>query len=638
MCGLAGVIAPGQSLSRSVFVALEGELEHRGPDDHGYLSNGAGRVVATHELPVDSFGSFGLVHRRLSIIDLSPAGWQPMASANHDAFIAFNGEIYNYVELRRDLEATGHRFRTQSDTEVLLAAWQEWGERSLQRFVGMFAFAIVDEAARELVLVRDAAGIKPLYFALPNGGFAFASEINCLLRIPGVSRGVSPHAVRDYLQSGLTDHCSQTMFRDVQSVRPGELLRVGLDDGKIRSRHCWWTPQPVQRPPGDAATELRETLLESVRVHLRSDVPVGIALSGGIDSSVIACLARRVLGPDADIRAFSYFADGSASEESWIQQVATDVGARLVSTRIDPHQLVDELDELIRSQGEPFVTTSIYAQRRVFQLGADAGVKVMLSGQGADELFAGYPSLAPARIAELATSGQLGRAVALARSYGQLPGDLSTTWHLSRAIAAAMPERAVPTLRRLLGHRPGERWVRTAWFADRDAQWTLTTPRSGSLTDALTHLRESASLPQLLRYEDRNSMAFSIESRVPFLGLPVIELATSLPADTLLDRQGRTKAVLRDSMRGLVPQAVLERKDKVGFATPERDWLRVADPWLVDVLSSDAAKAIPALDAVELMTQRQQVGSKGFGLTSRLWRPINLIRWSQAFDVSWDVP
>ncbi len=619
MCGIAGFVG-----------AASGErgplrtLAHRGPDDAGWVAQ-----------PLHT-----LLHRRLAILDLSAAGRQPMATLEARCTIVFNGEIYNYRELREELQKLGRVFATQTDTEVLLQAYVQWGPACLRKLIGMFAFAITDEQRRVLFLARDCFGIKPLYYVqLPapcgrgaggEGIFAFASEIKALLDWLPVERAVEPTRLYEYLRFARTDHGERTLFRDIYQVPAAHYLEVPLDRREpIRPVRYWDLPGdgPFDISLEEAARRVKEMFLQNIRLHLRSDVPVGAALSGGIDSSALVA-AMRTLEPNAQIHAFSYIADDpGVSEERWIDLLGAHAGVHVHKVRAHPDDLCADLDRLIDAQDEPFGSTSIYAQFRVFDLARQHGVKVMLDGQGADELLAGYRHYVPARLGSLLRQGKMGEAYRFANRAAQLPGMRGRLRLWLQAGRMSMPAL-------------GERWSRPAWlnarwFQERGVDLNTATGRRGRewLRGALRASVAVTSLPMLLRYEDRNSMAASVESRVPFLTPAFAEFVLRLPEEHLLGADGTSKNVFRVAMRGIVPDAILDRRDKIGFATPEETWLRRLRPWVEATLASERARNIPALDmaAVERDWRAVQAGRARFDF--RVWRWVNLIRWAERFDV-----
>jgi asparagine synthase (glutamine-hydrolysing) len=500
----------------------------------------------------------------------------------------------------------------------------------------MFAFALLDRQRRELVLARDPFGIKPLFWASGNGLFAIVSEIGPLLDVPGVTRGIDDARTCLFLSAGQTDESERTVFAGIRSLPAGSFARVALDAPSVRPVSYWApTVAPYERALGFAARELRETFLESVELHLRSDVPTGIALSGGIDSSAILACARHVGGPKLDLRTFSFTATGSEVDETpYIELAARAVGAQSHMVRIEPDEIVNDIDRLVAVQGEPFGSLSMYAQHRVMGLAHQHGVKVILDGQGADELFAGYRPYLARRLTELLASFRVTEAIRFMRAMVSLPG--ASPVLIAQALEPAVSPRLRGLLRRIIGRPTLPPWIDARWFADRMA---LTTVRSlaGSkqfFHDALVQGLTETVLPALLRYGDRNSMAFSIESRVPFLTPALADLAYSLPAAQLVDGRANSKAVLRMAMRGIVPDAILDRRDKVAFSTPDRMWARSLQPWFVRTFSSEAARSLPWLKAdVALQTLEQRTArSAPFGFD--LWRTISVIRWIERFNVA----
>ncbi len=616
-------------------------LRHRGPDDAGVLQWPATDKPHISEVVEEIPAHAGLVHQRLSIIDLTRGGWQPMQTADGRYVLVFNGEIYNYVELRRELELLGRTFSSDSDTEVLLEGFAAWGQDVLPRLVGMFALAVLDTQERRLTLARDPFGIKPLYYATWSDGLAFASEIKALLEIPHVSRDVAVQPLYDYLRFGLVGHGDGTMFESVRQLPPAHLLAVDLDrPSAVRIRRYWALPDGSSTLTTrdisfhEAADRLRDLFVESVRLHLRSDVPVGAALSGGIDSSAIVAAIRAVGGDAVDIRTFSFVADDPRiSEAAWIDVASAAAGA--TSYRVTPSgpDLVRDLDRLILAQDEPFGSTSIYAQFRVFQLARENGVKVMLDGQGADELLAGYRPYLVARTASLLRDGRIGDAVRLARNGAMLPDGSAAGQTMLKATASLFPARTVHAARRVLQRRAvAPSWLDEQWFRRHGVNPVPESSRSG-LHDVLRRDIATTNLPALLRYEDRNSMAFSLESRVPFLVPAIAELVLSLPSSYLLDDAATSKSVFRAAMRGLVPDAILDRRDKIGFVTPERQWLSDVRPWVDSVLKAPQMADVPGLVVPAAREEIDAVlaGSRPFGWHT--WRWLNLARWAEMFDV-----
>jgi asparagine synthase (glutamine-hydrolysing) len=639
VCGLFGIVdAPPGLLDAPRVDRLLSLLDHRGPDDRGWLTLD-GEGIRTGSQPRDLAGDVVLLHTRLSILDLSPAGHQPMSTPDGRFHLSFNGEIYNYVELRSELESLGHRFDSGTDTEVLLKAWAEWGASALDRLVGMFAFSLVDAERRVLVLVRDHFGIKPLYYAPLGNRLAFASEIPPLLELPGVGRRANPQRVYDYLRFGRLDHGAETMFAAIRQVEPGHYLELPLEaPDRIADRRYWiLEPHPVDGLSLDeAAGRLRELFLESVRLHLRSDVAVGAAFSGGVDSSANVTAMRRLSGPELELHTFSYLADDPVvSEERWVELVARETGVVAHTVETSPQELLADLDRLIEIQAEPFGGASIYAQYRVFRLAREAGIKVMLDGQGADELFAGYRYYLPYRIAGLLARGRFMTTIRLLGALSSLP-DASPRGMLARAVGHALPAKAQGPARRLTRHRLVPAWLDPRWLRAHGVSVGDPGRTSGASLREYRLDTVRTGLRELLRYEDRNSMASSIESRVPFLTPALAEFAAGLPDDYLIAPDGTGKLVLRRGLRGLVPDPILDRRDKIGFATPEAAWLRTLAPWVETVFASASSRAPGPIQLTVARERWHEMSDGRRSFEPIVWRWLNLIRWADLFAVQFD--
>ena len=627
MCGIVGgwILSPDPGIDGRIQKALA-LLRHRGPNDQGverYLSH-SGEIY------------FG--HTRLSIIDLSAGGHQPMTSRDGRFTLIFNGEIYNYRELREELVADGYRFSTDSDTEVLLAAWSCWGKSVVSRLIGMFAFAVFDRYENSIVCVRDPFGIKPFFYSSRPDSFFFGSEVGSVIQLLGSHPELDWQQSYDYLAKGMYDSGDRTFFRNLRQLRPGHLLTL-THPGQAPVVERWWQPPVVERWRGsfdDAADQLREIFLQSIRFHLRSDVPLGAALSGGLDSSSVVCAIRH-LEPDADINTFSFIAaDSAVSEEAWIDKVVAEISATTFKVRASGEELARDLDDMIRAQGEPFGSTSIYAQYRVFQLAAENGIVVTLDGQGADELLAGYHGYPGARMHSLIDARQFGEALYFLNHWSNWPGR-TLRGGVARFVNELSTGPINQSLRFLAGYRDFPGWLNKNMLLD--GRVHVGSPVFRKESDEESHgrrlmyvLREALSvkgLPALLRHADRNSMRFSIESRVPFLTSTMADFLLSLPEDYLVSRQGETKSVFRAAMRGIVPDEILDRRDKIGFATPEKDWLLgmsdTVRSWL------EAGCEAPFVDWKLVLRDFDAVrdGKKPFDW--QIWRWINFSRWHQLF-------
>ena len=654
MCGILGAVGRnGPRLTPAAFRRALNLMKHRGPDDEGYLLFDAhsGQVCQCRGADTDGTlsgrpfvesvnGEFDVLlgHRRLAVLDVSPAGHQPMATPDGRFWIVLNGEIYNFLELRQQLEARGYTFRTETDTEVVLAAYCEWGPSMLQRFEGMFALGILDVSDGTVFLARDAFGIKPLYFARSASIFFFSSEISPLLSLVPSAQAADPEGVYQYMRLGLTDGFSGTMFAGIQQLPAAHYALIHVDGTWSSPIRPFWIPGAVPRrtvPLEEAAQELAGLLDKSVRLHLRSDVPLGTCLSGGLDSTAIAASMRRNLGPAAAIHSFSFESDDPRTGEgAFVEIAAQKFGLLRHSVSPNGDNLVSDLEDLVRIQEQPFASTSIYAQYCVFRSARQAGMTVMLDGQGADELFGGYASAVSAQLTASLLRGRLGSLRSLARS-----SHVSAPGARKRMILSAggrlLPKRLVAPFMSLVGEPLYPKWLSRSWFRTHGhfAESRAQGRGRNALREELLHFLTNLSLPQLLRYEDRNSMAFSIESRVPFCTIPLADFAFSLPQSLLVGLDGETKAVLRHAVRETVPRPILERP-KVGFETPESSWVRALAPTIQNLMSTETFRSLPFINHEIVDSDlREQLGS-GRPIRPMVWRLLNVALWAEQFNVA----
>jgi asparagine synthase (glutamine-hydrolysing) len=622
MCGIAGGFwrAPATSINQLVEVALSA-MQRRGPDHQGY---------DCHVIPQ---GTIVLGHTRLSIIDLSSAAQQPMYSEDRRFGVVFNGEIYNYLEIRTELEGLGVQFFTRSDTEVLLEAWAKWGAKALARFKGMFAFAVFDRMHETLTFVRDQFGIKPFFYAYEAGGVQFASEIHALRVLKRERAQLNWQRAYDYLVHGEYDFGEESFIDGILNLMPGHMLCIDLNNPLASEPVAWWRPSIAPCEPisfASASDLLREKFLANIRLHLRSDVPLGAALSGGIDSSAIVC-AMRYLEPDANIHTFSYIArDSQVSEESWVDKVNQYTNAVPHKTLVSGKELALDLEDLIATQGEPFGGTSIYAQYRVFKLAKEHGVTVTLEGQGADEIMGGYNGYPGQRIHSLIDQGQYAQAWAFLNQWATWPGR-SRLEGLKRVVGEYSTGWLNNALRNLNGMENLPGWIRPGPLLESGVSMVFPEikspyeqPGRRMMADLATSLSQRGLLG-LLRHGDRNSMRFSVESRVPFLTADLSEFMLSLPEEYLVSPRGQTKRLLRAAMRGIVPDEILERRDKVGFATPEKQWLLEMTDTIRVWLSEDLK--LPFLNQSVLLMHFEEVAIGRRPFTWQVWRWINFFQW-----------
>lgn len=601
MCGIAGFAGPDPDLLDRMLTSIV----HRGPD-------GSGTEVNDH---------WSLGMRRLAIID-PEAGRQPIYGES-GVCIVFNGEIYNAPELRPALEAKGHRFTTDhSDTEVILRGYEEWGTDVVHHLIGMFAFAIWDPTRNELFVARDRLGIKPLYYTEAGGRFAFASELKALFQDPAVPRREDADAVYRFLLFRVHDDGEQTFFAGVKRLLPGHWMIVG-DDG-IRKIERYWNPEVnpefASSQSDDAyAAEFAARFETVVRRHLLSDAPVGVPLSGGLDSSGVVCTMARLMRQGADLHTdgtlhtFSALYPGQSIDESeYIHEVERYVG----STPHYSHPAVDEfwaeIMQWIWFQEEPTIASAPYAYYSVYRL-ASEHVKVMLSGNGGDELLAGYIPYFRAYLTSALDQRQYGAAAReVARGF-----DLYRPF-LTEQLKARLPGREkAPGMRSLL---EGE---------GRDLANFHFDP-SRNLNERLAGDVLATSTPNLLRYEDKNSMAFSIEARVPFLDHELVEFIFGLPIDQKI-KGGWNRAVYRNAMKGRMPEKNRRRRSKIGFTNPEVTWARQRSATIAEIFRSPEFVGRGLWNAPRVATEFDRWAAGGPGEWLSFWRILVTELWMQRY-------
>lgn len=577
MCGFVGVAEPAGATAQGAMVArMLAVLRHRGPDDDGtWLS-----------------GQVGLGFRRLSILDLSPAGHQPMTTLDGQVTIVFNGEIYNFVELRAKLETLGHRFRSSGDTEVLLASYLQWGRECLARLNGMWAFVIHDRRRGLLFGSRDRFGIKPLYLHESSGRLVFASEIKSI-RASGYYQDRMNLAVAgSFLVDGRLDETPETFYAGIRQLRPAHWFEYDLARGSMAEGRFWDVRDAPALAGGDPAERFAGLFEDAVRIHMRSDVPVCVHLSGGLDSTAIVCASARVraaAGASDPLTVFSYLTP-EFDESEYVRATVAQTGAHLEELRTTPASLWADLEQMLWFQDEPVHSLTALVSYQLMRSTSRRGIKVVLNGQGADETLAGYPSYFRSYWNTLWKQRGASAAWSEIRQWASAHGGKPS------AIARELGERRV--MRWFGKFSPYRAWVARrrnnrlagSWFSADLLQATPALPAvsPGELDQDLAWSQEVSPLPLYLRLEDRNSMAHSLEVRLPFLDYRVAELAYALPPEWKL-RGPWNKFVLRESMKGRIPEIVRARVDKMGFPVPARKWFaeQLYEP-LSDLLSSRA--------------------------------------------------
>ncbi len=620
MCGIVGIYQfSSEVVDIKILQKMSEVIHHRGPDDEGYYFD----------------KNIGLGHRRLSIIDLSPAGHQPMSNEDGSVWITYNGEIFNYVELMAELQDKGHVFKSKTDTEVIIHAYEEWGVECLSRFNGMFAFAIWDSKRKRLFCARDRFGIKPFYYFYDNKQFLFASEIKALLEDRSVERSPNQQIIYDFLVQAYLDHTDETFFKGIKQLLPAHYLLISNEKLEIKR---WWDINETKRfdslTDDGYASRFYELFEDAIRLRLRSDVPVGTCLSGGLDSSSIVCVANKLMfgKKDEDIserqKTFSSCFDLSEYDERvYINAVLEKTSAEANFIFPKAEELFDIISDIIWHQDEPFSSTSIVAQWYVMKE-ASKKIKVLLDGQGADELLAGYHGYFGALYSDLIKNFRLIRLFKELIYYKKNHHKFQP--HVFSNIARSfLPSYLVSILR---GRIKGDiSWLDTNFQKKYKRSFDLTNKFPNHFDNLLYNILTKYGLPALLHYEDRNSMAFSIEARVPFLDYRLVEFMFSLPSEQKI-RNGTTKVVLRNAMKDILPEKVRTRQDKMGFVTPEDIWFRTAaKDKILEIINSKSFKERGYLNINQVKMEFDAHCRGEKNISNTVWRWVNMELWLRHF-------
>jgi len=649
MCGIFGIWnRDGRPVDLCALERATTSLRHRGPDDEGYLlvDTRSGRTVlcsgeeTTKALALPNLHSFqgqtfdlGFGFRRLAILDLSPAGHQPMRGPTDKTWIVFNGEIYNHVELRQQLQGLGYSFRSGSDTEVILAAYERWGEAAVEKLRGMWAFALWDQRRQSLLVSRDRFGIKPLHLTTTGATLAFSSEIKAIGAGGVLALEADAAVVSQFIATGQmpVGSSGETFFRGVHSHLPAHTT-IHSREAAAMFRY-WEIPAPATSigRSQEVIERYQALFQDSIRKHLRADVPIGTCLSGGLDSSSIvssvAAAKREMGGPQLQSFSAVYPGEGPWNERPFIERVVAHTGVTPHYVEPSSADLVKNLAALMRHQEEPVPTTSIFAQWCVMRLARQNGLTVMLDGQGADELLAGYHTYYADHLRDVLRKRGVVAAARAAREMADVvEGTAASTWFKESARVLLGP------VSRPLAARRQERFLRQSAAAaalrddigiDAVREWMGDASERG-LAEALRYSTRERSMPDLLRFEDRNSMAFSIEARVPFLDHPLVEYVWSNAHDYRI-HNGWTKWLHREAAKNELPAEVVWRRDKVGFATPQHEWIPdIADQ--VIPLFEDGSPVEVFLDVNKVrakLIDRTYVRKSG----ELVWRWISLASW-----------
>lgn len=613
MCGIVAVLSRNGPVCPVLLSTMRDRLAHRGPD-------GADQRILSFQ------GSeIGLAHRRLSIIDLSESGSQPMSNGSGDVWIVYNGEIYNYIELRAELVALGHRFRSDSDTEVLLQAYERWGTDCIHRLNGMFAFVIVDQRTRQLFVARDRFGEKPLYYArLPFGGMAFASEAKALFPHPDIGLGINEDVLSRHISGSAFEFGEETLFSSVRRLDAAHAMVIGIEDTSVKLWRYWRPDYENVRENetiDTASQRFIELFSQSVRARRRSDVPVGSNISGGIDSSaIIGELFRQgVSGNGQHAFTARFDNDTTISEGRYVDKLARRLPIEFHSVTPTATGLMADWHNLHWANEIPLRSASVYNQYAVMRLAKQHDVTVLLDGQGADELLGGYQYYFGMYQLDLLNAGK----------FSELERDSALLWwRLKNA------SRKYTDVSRRYSVKPGypleNLWKRRADRLDighLEHFDGVPDDKKDLFRRQLALSLQYHHLPNLLHTADRNGMAFGREARFPFLDHELVDWCAGLPTQ-LLCKDGWLKYLLRVASKEIVPNAIRWRVDKVGFAAPQDSWLRGAGrEWARSLLFEGPLTKRPeySLKVVEGLWTQHQSGQKD--LSADLWRWMSVNQW-----------
>ena len=542
MCGISGIInKSGIEVNKDLLANITDVIAHRGPDDFGYFIE----------------NNFGFGHRRLSILDLSKAGHQPMCYLH--LTITYNGEIYNYIELREELVDLGYSFKSQTDTEVILAAYSAWGTKAFDKFNGMWAFAIYDKLKNEIICSRDRFGIKPFNYTQTNTFFAFGSEIKQLLLLPNIDKSINQQVLKSYLVDNLLNTTEDTFISSIKELRGGHYLQYCLNNHTFKVKNWYTLPSNSNNLSfEESSIKLKKLFTDSVKLRMRSDVSVGSCLSGGLDSSSIVCTVFCDKLNGADFKTVSScYADKASDEQEYIDEVINQTHFEGVKIFPKLNDLFDKniWDKLIYHQDQPILSFSHFSEYAVFEAAAKNDIVVLLDGQGSDEYLAGYSDFIGVYLSSLKNKGQYWSYFKFLIKRAKL---------LNQPVFSAILFRLKTDLKQHLFKSNKEETVFNSMFLITSKPFK----RIKSINDLSREQILNISIPYQLHSEDRNSMLHSVESRLPFLDYKLVEFCLNLPENFKI-RNAQTKAVLREGLKNILPTKIYSRHDKKGFPAPD---------------------------------------------------------------------
>lgn len=607
MCGISGLIRlSGEPVELPLLESMTDVIAYRGPDDCGYWTS----------------NNVGFGHRRLSILDLSDAGHQPMSRGN--LHLTYNGEIYNYIELRQILTNEGYKFSTATDTEVIIAAYQQWGVSCFDKFNGMWSLAIYDESNKKIICSRDRFGIKPFCYTRTQGYFAFGSESKQLLKVPDLDKSIDLEVVHNYLHNSYLNTDENTFLKEVKELRGGHYLTVDLTTNNVKITKWYHLPKKTSRIPNfkEVTHQFKAAFSNSVALRMRSDVTVGSCLSGGLDSSAIVCTVDHAKLSNNEFRTISScYSDKESDEQEFIDIVTNQTQFDAIKIFPDLNRLISEKiwDKIIYHQDQPIISFSHFSEFAVFEAASKNNIIVMLDGQGSDEYLAGYTEFIGAHLRGLLKKFKL---------FSYLKFLYQRSRLLNTPFFKILMHRVLTDLKTTSDNRQNIKPFFTKEFLkSSDAKRY----KPESITELSLLQLEKVSIPFQLHSEDRNSMMHSIESRLPFLDVNLVELAINLPESYKL-RNGETKAVLRTALHGILPERIAQRQDKKGFPAPDIELFNNNSDLIIQELQS-AIQKNPTIFTEELVLSFKNylAGNRDY---NTIWlRAISFNKWRTLFKV-----
>jgi len=609
MCGICGEISFTEKIGLNLVQGMMKDMKHRGPDDEGVFMNEQNSL------------SLGFV--RLSIIDLSSNAHQPMLSSDGRYVLLFNGEVYNYIEIRNELIGLGYSFKSLSDSEVVLYSYIEWGEECLNKFNGMFSFVIYDKQTEILFAVRDRYGVKPFYYSSTPQGFIFASEIPALLGTFHHKPQANQQAIYDFLVFNRTDQTENTFFEGIKKLQHGHCLKVNIVKGQIEIRR-WYNLRTQLNNPFHSPGEFLELFRSSCELRLRSDVPLGVCFSGGLDSSSVLSVLLKDLRQDGVNTFSSVYSKGETGDESQYISLYANQVKNMHFITPDALSLASDLDSFTAAHGEPVPSTSVYAQYKLCEL-AKKSVTVALDGQGADEYLAGYHYFYGFYFKELLKKARYSRLASELYFYLITQKSL---FALKTLLFFMLPSS---TRTRLRADKYG--YIMPEFESKFGSSNTISDNLYGSSTlrDALLDHFEFK-LEHNLLWNDKNSMRFSLELREPLLDYRLVERTLATSMDMIINK-GFTKSILREAMKGYIPEEIRLRTDKTGFETPENKWFRTPyfSKFIKEMINDDRFRSRGIIDNRAANHLFENFLDHKNDASKEIWKFVSLELWHRKF-------